>query len=87
MQKRGTLYIGAGAEVYEGRVIGNAAKGDDMSVNPTKGKQMTNMRSKASEEAIILTPPLELTLEKGLEIINNDEYLEVTPKSIRLRKQ
>ncbi|MDP3004008.1 MAG: translational GTPase TypA [Candidatus Azambacteria bacterium] len=87
LQKRGTLYIGAGAEVYEGMVIGNTAKGNDMSVNPTKGKQLTNMRSKASDEAITLTPPLELTLERGLEIINNDEYLEVAPKSIRLRKQ
>jgi len=87
LQKRGTLYIGAGTEVYDGMVIGNTAKGNDMSVNPTKGKQLTNMRSKASDEAITLTPPLELTLERGLEIINNDEYLEVMPKSIRLRKQ
>ena len=87
LQDRGTLYIGAGAEVYIGMVIGNAAKGNDMSVNPTKGKQLTNMRSKASDEALTLTPPLELTLERGLEIINDDEYLEVTPKSIRLRKQ
>ncbi|MCX6813901.1 MAG: translational GTPase TypA [Candidatus Azambacteria bacterium] len=87
LQKRGTLYIGAGTEVYDGMVIGNTAKGNDMSVNPTKGKQLTNMRSKASDEAITLTPPLGLTLERGLEIINNDEYLEVTPKSIRLRKQ
>jgi len=87
LQDRGTLYIGAGTEVYIGMVIGNAAKGNDMSVNPTKGKQLTNMRSKASDEALTLTPPLELTLERGLEIINDDEYLEVTPKSVRLRKQ
>ena len=87
LQDRGMLYIGAGAEVYIGMVIGNATKGNDMSVNPTKGKQLTNMRSKASDEALTLTPPLELTLERGLEIINDDEYLEVTPKSIRLRKQ
>lgn len=87
LQDRGTLYIGAGTEVYNGMVIGNAAKGNDMSVNPTKGKQLTNMRSKASDEALTLTPPLELTLERGLEIINDDEYLEVTPKSVRLRKQ
>ncbi|MEK7578468.1 MAG: GTP-binding protein, partial [Patescibacteria group bacterium] len=87
LQRRGTLYVGAGTEVYDGMVIGNAAKGNDMSVNPTKGKQLTNMRSKSSDEAITLTPPLELTLERGLEIVNNDEYLEVTPKSIRLRKQ
>ncbi len=87
LQDRGVLYIGAGVEVYIGMVIGNASKGNDMSVNPTKGKQLTNMRSKASDEALTLTPPLELTLERGLEIINDDEYLEVTPKSIRLRKQ
>jgi len=87
LQDRGVLYIGAGTEVYTGMVIGNASKGNDMSVNPTKGKQLTNMRSKASDEALTLTPPLELTLERGLEIINDDEYLEVTPKSIRLRKQ
>ncbi|MCX6813097.1 MAG: translational GTPase TypA [Candidatus Azambacteria bacterium] len=87
LQDRGVLYIGAGTEVYIGMVIGNAAKGNGMSVNPTKGKQLTNMRSKASDEALTLTPPLELTLERGLEIINDDEYLEVTPKSVRLRKQ
>ncbi|MDP2639003.1 MAG: translational GTPase TypA [Candidatus Azambacteria bacterium] len=87
LQDRGVLYINAGTEVYIGMVIGNASKGNDMSVNPTKGKQLTNMRSKASDEALTLTPPLEITLERGLEIINDDEYLEVTPKSIRLRKQ
>ena len=87
LQERGTLYIGAGAEVYDGMVIGNAAKGNDMSVNPTKGKQLTNMRSKSSDEAIDLTPPLELTLERGLEIMKGDEYLEVAPESVRLRKQ
>ncbi|MFA5022158.1 MAG: translational GTPase TypA [Patescibacteria group bacterium] len=87
LQDRGSLYISPATEVYEGMVIGNASKGMDMAVNPIKGKQLTNMRSKASDEAIILTPPLELTLERGLEIMNDDEYLEVTPKSIRLRKQ
>ncbi|MDP1709750.1 MAG: translational GTPase TypA, partial [Candidatus Komeilibacteria bacterium] len=87
LQERGTLYVRPAVLVYEGQVIGNTAKGDDMAVNPTKGKQLTNMRSKASDEAIILTPPLELTLERGLEIMREDEYLEVTPKNIRLRKQ
>ncbi len=87
LQERGMLYIGAGAEVYIGMVIGNTAKGNDMSVNPTKGKQLTNMRSKASDEAITLAPPFRITLERGLEIMKNDEYLEVTPESIRLRKQ
>jgi GTP-binding protein len=87
LQERGVLYIGAATEVYEGMVIGNVSKGEDMSVNPTKGKQLTNMRSKSSDEAIMLVPPLELTLERGLEIMNEDEYLEVTPKNVRLRKQ
>ena len=87
LQERGALYIGANVEVYEGMVIGNVSKGDDIAVNPAKGKQLTNMRSKSSDEAIMLTPPLELTLEGGLEIMQDDEYLEVTPKSVRLRKQ
>lgn len=87
LQERGVLYIGPGSQVYEGLVIGNTAKGRDMSVNPTKNKQLTNMRSKASDEGIILVPPSELSLERGLEIMKDDEYLEVTPKNIRLRKQ
>lgn len=87
LQERGTLYINAGTEVYEGMVIGNTSKGEDLNVNPIKGKQLTNMRSKSTDEAINLTPPLELTLERGLEIMNADEYLEVAPKSVRLRKQ
>jgi len=68
-------------------VIGNVAKGDDMNVNPTKGKQLTNMRASGSDDAIMLTPPLALTLERGLEIMRDDEYLEVTPQSVRLRKK
>ncbi len=87
LQERGVLYIGPGVEVYEGMVIGNAAKGMDMIVNPTKGKQLTNMRSKASDEAIILVPPTIMSVEKGLETIADDEYLEITPHSVRIRKQ
>ena len=87
LQDRGALYIGPGTEVYEGMVIGNTAKGEEMPVNPTKGKQLTNMRSKSSDEAITLTPPLLLTIERGLEIMSEDEYLEITPKNVRLRKQ
>jgi GTP-binding protein len=87
LQERGALYIGPNTAVYEGMVIGNTAKGCDMTVNPTKGKQLTNMRSSGSDDAIVLTPPQELTLETALSIMNNDEYLEVTPKNIRLRKQ
>ena len=87
LQERGALYIGPGTEVYAGMVIGNTSKGNDMDVNPTKGKQLTNMRAKGSDEAIDLTPPFGLTIERGLEIIAEDEYLEVTPKSVRLRKK
>lgn len=87
LQDRGVLYIPANTEVYEGMVIGNVAKGNDMAVNPTKGKQLTNMRSKAADEAIVLIPPMDLTLERALEVMVEDEYLEITPKSVRLRKQ
>ncbi len=87
LQDRGVLYIGPGIEVYEGQVIGNTSKGEEMSVNPTKGKQLTNMRASGSDEAMMLTPPFELSIERGLEIVNADEYLEITPKSVRLRKQ
>ena len=87
LQDRGTLYIGPNTEVYEGMVIGNTAKGEEMAVNPTKGKQLTNVRASGSDEAITLTPPYELTIERGLEVMAGDEYLEITPKSVRLRKQ
>jgi GTP-binding protein len=87
LQERGVLYIGPNVEVYEGMVIGNVAKGNDMCVNPIKGKQLTNVRASGSDDAIKLTPHLELNLEIGLSIMNGDEYLEVTPQNIRLRKQ
>jgi len=87
LQDRGTLYISPNTEVYAGMVIGNASKGQDLIVNPTKGKQLTNMRSSGADDALKLTPPLELTLERGLELIAEDEYLEITPESIRLRKK
>jgi len=87
LQDRGTLYIGPAVEVYEGMVVGNVSKGNDLAVNPIKGKQLTNMRASGSDDAIQLTPPYEITIERGLEIMNDDEYLEITPKSVRLRKQ
>ena len=87
LQSRGTLYIPPAVDVYEGQVIGNTTKGDEMTVNPTKGKQLTNMRASGKDDAIALTPPSELTIEKGLEIMAEDEYLEITPRSVRLRKQ
>ncbi|EKE20394.1 MAG: hypothetical protein ACD_8C00006G0006 [uncultured bacterium] len=87
LQDRGVLYIPAATEVYEGQVIGNVTKGEEMTVNPLKGKQLTNMRSSGTDDAIHLVPPFILSIERGLEIINDDEYLEVTPQSVRLRKQ
>ncbi len=87
LQDRGVIYIQPNVEVYEGMVIGNVSKGNDMSVNPVKGKKLTNVRASGSDEAISLTPPWDVTLERGLSIMNEDEYLEVTPKSVRLRKQ
>jgi GTP-binding protein len=87
LQDRGELYIGAGTEVYEGMVIGNTSKGEEMIVNPTKGKQLTNIRSSSSDDATTLVPHRPLSIEIGLEIVQEDEYLEVCPQSIRLRKQ
>ena len=87
LQDRGVLYIKAATEVYEGQVIGNTSKGEQMFVNPTKGKQLTNMRASGSDEAMYLVPPYELTIERGLEVMGEDEYLEITPTSVRLRKQ
>jgi len=87
LQQRGRLYIGPGTEVYTGMVIGNTAKGEEMQVNPTKGKNLTNVRASGSDDAIVLVPPYELTIERGLEVMAEDELLEVTPKNVRLRKR
>jgi GTP-binding protein len=87
LQERGVLYIAPTTEVYSGMVIGNTSKGEEMWVNPTKGKQLSNVRASGTDEAIDLVPPFELTIERGLEIMMEDEYLEITPKSVRLRKQ
>jgi len=87
LQDRGVLYIKAATEVYEGQVIGNTSKGEQMFVNPTKGKALTNMRASGTDEAMHLVPPYELTIERGLEVMGEDEYLEITPTSVRLRKQ
>ena len=87
LQTRGQLYIKPNIEVYEGMVIGDSSKGDEMTVNPIKGKQLTNMRASGADDAISLTPPIEITIESGMEIMSEDEYLEITPKNIRMRKQ
>jgi GTP-binding protein len=87
LQERSTLFVGPGEPVYEGMIIGENARPGDMDVNPTREKKLTNMRSKGSDENIQLEPPRELTLEAALEYIEDDELIEVTPKSIRLRKR
>ena len=78
---RSTLFVAPGAPVYEGMIIGENARPGDMDVNPTKEKKLTNMRSKGADEHIMLEPPRELTLEAALEYIEDDELIEVTPKS------
>jgi GTP-binding protein len=87
LQERATLFVAPGEAVYEGMVIGESARPGDMDVNPTREKKLTNMRSKSSDENIQLEPPRELTLEAALEYIEDDELIEVTPQSIRLRKR
>ena len=87
MQERGMLYITPATEVYEGMVVGNTSKGEEMVVNPTKGKNQSNVRSSGMDEAINLVPAYTLTIERGLEVMTEDEYLEITPESVRLRKQ
>ena len=87
IQERGEMFVGPGVEVYEGMIAGENAREDDMNVNITKEKKQTNMRSSSADEAIRLIPPRDMTLEKAIEFIADDEYVEVTPKSIRLRKK
>jgi GTP-binding protein len=87
LQERSTLFVQPGDSVYEGMIVGENSRPGDMDVNPTREKKLTNMRSKASDENIQLEPPRELTLEAALEYIEDDELIEVTPKTIRLRKR
>ena len=86
LQERGTLFVGPATEVYEGMIIGESSRSDDMDVNPSKEKKLTNMRSSTAEELERLTPPIPLSLEQALEFIADDECVEVTPKAVRLRK-
>ena len=87
LQDRGRMFIGPGAEVYEGMVVGIHARDNDLVVNPLKAKQLTNIRAAGSDENVILTTPVPVTLESALEFIDGDELVEVTPKSIRIRKK
>ncbi len=87
LQERGRIFIEPTTEVYEGMVVGDTSKGDDMDVNPCKGKAMSNMRSSGNDEHIMLTPAWKLDIERGLETMREDEYLEITPLNVRLRKK
>lgn len=87
LQQRGVLYVEPAQEIYEGQVVGNVTKGEDMYVNPTKGKQLTNMRASGSDDSVYLAPPFKLSIENAMEVMSEDEYIEITPKSVRLRKK
>ncbi|MGN0880406.1 MAG: translational GTPase TypA [Oligosphaeraceae bacterium] len=86
LQERGKLFVGPGIDVYEGQVVGEHCREGDLLVNPAKAKKLTNMRASGSDEAIILTPPIIMSLEENIAYIDDDELVEVTPKSIRIRK-
>ena len=81
------MFVGHGTEVYSGQIVGLHSRDNDLPVNPTKAKQLTNIRAAGSDENLILTPHVEHTLEQALEFIEDDELVEVTPSSIRLRKK
>ena len=87
LQERGRMFVSPGDKLYQGMIIGIHSRDNDLVVNPIKGKQLTNVRSSGKDDAIALTPPIELTLEYAVEFIADDELVEVTPKSIRIRKR
>jgi GTP-binding protein len=87
LEERGVMFVGAGEKTYQGMIIGENSRGDDLDVNPMKAKQLTNVRASGKDEAVRLTPPRRMTLEQAIAYIDDDELVEVTPKSIRLRKQ
>ena len=87
LQERGTLFIGAGVSVYQGMIIGEHSRENDTVVNPCKGKKLSNMRATGSDDLILIAPPRNMSLEQAIEYVEGDELVEVTPKSIRLRKK
>ena len=87
LEERGRLFIGPGDEVYQGMIIGEHARGNDLEVNPLKGKKLTNIRAAGKDDAVVLTPPVRMTLEQAIAWIDDDELVEVTPNAIRLRKR
>jgi GTP-binding protein len=86
LQERGAMFVAPGTEVYEGMIVGENARAEDLDVNPTKEKKLTNMRAASSDETVRLIPPRPMSLEQALEFIREDECVEVTPVSVRLRK-
>jgi GTP-binding protein len=87
LQERGEIFVTPGLEIYQGMIVGENARDNDLDVNIVKEKRLTNMRASTSDEAIRLVPPRILNLEQAIEFIRDDEYVEVTPQSIRLRKK
>jgi len=87
IQERGKVFIGPGEEVYEGMIVGENPRGEDMPVNPTRMKHLTNIRSHGEGKGIMLEPPIRMSLEHAIEYIAADEYVEATPKCLRLRKR
>jgi GTP-binding protein len=87
LQDRGRMFVSPGDPLYEGIIIGIHSRDNDLVVNPIKGKQLTNIRASGTDEAVRLVPPIQLTLESAVEFIADDELVEITPKSIRLRKR
>jgi GTP-binding protein len=87
LEERGPMFIEPGAQIYQGMIVGAHTRGNDLDVNPAKGKQLTNIRTTAKDEAVRLTPPQIMSLEQAIAYLGEDELVEVTPKSIRLRKR
>jgi GTP-binding protein len=87
LQERGRMMVSPGDKVYEGMVIGLHSRENDLVVNPIREKHLTNIRAAGKDEAILLTPPIKLTLELAVEFIDDDEFIEITPQSIRIRKR
>jgi GTP-binding protein len=86
LQARGKLFLEPGINVYKGQIVGENCRPNDLAVNPAKGKQLTNVRAAGSDENVILVPPVTMSLEDCIDFINDDELVEVTPESVRLRK-
>ena len=87
LQERGRLFYGPGARAYAGQILGEHCRDNDLIVNPAKGKKLTNMRAAGSDENVILTTPVQMSLEESISYINDDELVEITPQAVRLRKR